>query len=203
LSETVTLILVVVVVLYNDEMVACFFEKGGRAATWSCLIAITQERVQMQKAQFRDSSHTRCPRELVSFGVKNRKGEPHIDRRYARCCDASRRRDRCGARRRLEGVGKCQGTCMHSNGPSHPAFDAVMRFAKARDGIYVLWRSFVLYSYIHSYSTELPPSKTRQPHNRRILYHQTAFLFSWNATQCTNALVRPLSKTNLYTISPT
>jgi hypothetical protein len=93
LSETVTLILVVVVVLYNDEMVACFFEKGGRAATWSCLIAITQERVQMQKAQFRDSSHTRCPRELVSFGVKNRKGEPHIDRRYARCCDTSRRRD--------------------------------------------------------------------------------------------------------------
>jgi hypothetical protein len=37
--------------------------------------------------------HTQYPRELVSFGVKNRKGEPHIDRRYARCCDTSRRRD--------------------------------------------------------------------------------------------------------------
>jgi hypothetical protein len=49
---------------------------------------------------------------------------------------------------------------------------------------YVLWKSVVLYSYIHSYSTDLPPSKTRQPHNRRFLYHQTAFLFSWNATQC-------------------
>lgn len=89
----------------------------------------------MQKAQFRDSSHTRCPRELVSFGVKNRKGEPHIDRR----CDASRRDV---GRRRLEGVGKCQDTCMLSNGPGHQAFDAVMRFAKARDGIFCVVEIF-------------------------------------------------------------
>jgi hypothetical protein len=132
--------------------------------------------------------HTRCPRELVCFGVKDRKGGPH-HRPVAVMHPAPSRWGGGGGWKESGNVKARAYTLQWSMQACKPSGFLMRWCGSQKQGMvsYMLWRSFVLYSYIHSYSTEISPSKTRQPQNRRFLYHQTAFLFSWNATRCTRS----------------